>query len=439
MPQPERKARSASSRGASTTPRQYTVRTRASQSTAAHDAPAARSAQPQGHAADFSAYRGWRMLLNPIWCYHGFALCVFMLMVFGLVMVFSSSSVSMVAVGATPWSQALDQAKFCIIGLVAFAVTLALPYRAYAKFCTPLVAVAGFMQLLTLTPLGVEVNGNKGWINLGFATFQPAELVKFVLCITLPKLLVEVGKRHERGAPTHIKDYLWTFGTYGALLVLVLAGRDLGTTMILVFIGLVAFCFSDFPRKWLGVFAVGLAGACVLFAIMSPNRMRRILATYQGCSASDMQDACYQATHAKYALASGGFLGVGLGNSREKWNYLPEAHNDFIYAIIGEETGFVGAVLVLVLFAVIAWCMIVVALRTPNRYTSMALLCFTVWIVGQALVNIAVVVGILPVMGVPLPFVSAGGSSLILCLAAAGASMSMMRSQPQIAAERQRS
>lgn len=313
MPQPERKVRSASSRGASTTPRQYTVRTRASQSAAAHDAPAARSAQPQGHAADFSAYRGWRMLLNPIWCYHGFALCVFMLMVFGLVMVFSSSSVSMVAVGATPWSQALDQAKFCIIGLVAFAVALALPYRVYAKFCTPLVAVAGFMQLLTLTPLGVEVNGNKGWINLGFATFQPAELVKFVLCITLPKLLVEVGKRHERGAPMHIKDYLWTFGTYGALLVLVLAGRDLGTTMILVFIGLVAFCFSDFPRKWLGALAVGLAGACVLFAIMSPNRMRRILATYQGCSASDMQDACYQATHAKYALASGGISRRGAG------------------------------------------------------------------------------------------------------------------------------
>ena len=354
-------------------------------------------------------------------------------------MVFSSSSVSMVAVGATPWSQALDQAKYCIIGLVAFMITLALPYRVYAKVCMPLVGVAAFMQMLTHTPLGVEVNGNKGWINLGVATFQPAELVKFVLCITLPKLLVEVGKRHERGAPARIKDYLPVFGIYGLLLVLVLSGKDLGTTMILVFIGLVAFCFSDFPRKWLGMLAVGLAGACVLFAVMSPNRMRRILATYQGCSASDMQDACYQAIHAKYALASGGFLGVGLGNSREKWNYLPEAHNDFIYAIIGEETGFVGAVLVLMLFAVIAWCMIVVALRTPNRYTSMALLCFTVWIVGQALVNIAVVVGILPVMGVPLPFVSAGGSSLILCLAAAGASMSMMRSQPQIAAERQRS
>ena len=132
MPQPERKARSASSRGVSTTPRQYTVRTRASQSTAAHETPSAHTTRAQGHAADFSAYRGWRMLLNPIWCYHGFAISVFMLMVFGLIMVFSSSSVSMVAVGATPWSQALDQAKYCIIGLVAFMITLALPYRVYA-------------------------------------------------------------------------------------------------------------------------------------------------------------------------------------------------------------------------------------------------------------------------------------------------------------------
>lgn len=146
----------------------------------------------------------------------------------------------------------------------------------------------------------------------------------------------------------------------------------------------------------------------------------------------------YQAVHGKYAMASGGLLGVGIGNSGEKWGYLPEAHNDFIFAIIGEETGFVGASLVILLFLVLGWCMLVVALQSQDRYITLVLASITVWIVGQAFVNIGVVVGLFPVMGVPLPFVSAGGSSLILCLGAAGVTISMMKQQPQIQAEMQR-
>ena len=162
------------------------------------------------------------------------------------------------------------------------------------------------------------------------------------------------------------------------------------------------------------------------------------MATYQTCSTADMQGVCYQAVHGKYAMASGGLLGVGIGNSGEKWGYLPEAHNDFIYAIIGEETGFVGASLVILLFLVLGWCMLVVALQSQDRYITLVLASITVWIVGQAFVNIGVVVGLFPVMGVPLPFVSAGGSSLILCLGAAGVTISMMKQQPQIQAEMQR-
>ena len=146
----------------------------------------------------------------------------------------------------------------------------------------------------------------------------------------------------------------------------------------------------------------------------SPNRLNRVLAAYQECSGTDAQKVCYQSIHAKYALAEGGLFGVGLGNSREKWNYLSEAHNDFIFAIIGEETGFIGAAIVIILFVVLGGCMISVALQTADRYASVSLLCITVWLVGQALINIGVVVGVFPVMGVPMPFVSAGGSSLIM-------------------------
>ena len=148
---------------------------------------------------------------------------------------------------------------------------------------------------------------------------------------------------------------------------------------------------------------------------------------------ADGHTCCYQSIHAKYALASGGFAGVGLGNSREKWNYLPEAHNDFIFAIIGEELGFVGAIVIIIMFVLIGWCLECIALQSKDRYTSIALVSIAVWIVGQAIINIMVVIGLLPVMGVPMPFVSAGGSSLIMCLTAAGVAISMMRQETQIA------
>jgi cell division protein FtsW len=214
----------------------------------------------------------------------------------------------------------------------------------------------------------------------------------------------------------------------------VLLGKDLGTSLIIILIGAVALLISDFPRAWLSGIALALVALVAAVVISSPNRMKRIFATYQ-CSTQDAQNVCYQAIHAKYAMGSGGLLGVGIGNSREKWNYLPEAHNDFIFAIIGEEMGFLGTLAVIFLFVVLGWSMMSIALQTANHYVSMSLVCITVWIVGQALLNIMVVVGLWPVMGVPMPFISAGGSSLIMCLVAAGVAVSLMREQPQIKAD----
>ena len=241
--------------------------------------------------------------------------------------------------------------------------------------------------------------------------------MKFAMCIWLPSSLHACSKMyHKKG----IKAYAAPLVLYAIGVALVMGGRDLGTAMILVFIGGVAFLIVGFPGKWMGV---GVLGAVVMvgaLAVSSPNRLRRILATYGDCSAADAQSVCYQSIHAKYAIASGGFLGLGIGNSREKWNYLPAAHNDFIFAIIGEETGFVGCAIVLLFFAILAWCMIVIALQVTDRYVAMVLMCVAIWIVGQAMVNIGVVVGVFPVLGVPMPFVSAGGSSMIMCLTAAG-------------------
>ena len=402
------------------------------------DSSASRLAEaPGGGEGERQQHHGLRSLLNPLWCYHGFRAAVVVLTGFGVIMVFSSSTVSMVSAGRSPFSQAISQGMYCVMGLVVGVVFMCLPARMYRRFSFAVVLFAMLLQLLTFTPLGVEVNGNAGWIGKrGVFTMQPAEVMKLALCIWLPAAL-HWAKKHS-GKIGKLRAYAPLTVLYLLCLGFVMLGKDLGTAMIVLFIGFVAFLLGGYPGKVLAAFAaLGIIGIVGLIAY-SPNRLNRVLAAYQECSGTDAQKVCYQSIHAKYALAEGGLFGVGLGNSREKWNYLPEAHNDFIFAIIGEETGFIGAAIVIILFVVLGGCMISVALQTADRYASVSLLCITVWLVGQALINIGVVVGVFPVMGVPMPFVSAGGSSLIMCLAAAGVAASLMRAQPQIKADSSR-
>lgn len=379
-------------------------------------------------------YTGWRSLLNPLWCYHGFRMAVVGLTVFGLIMVFSSSTVTMTSQGKSPFVQLISQGGFCVIGLMLGFGAMMMPVRFWRTTGMGFVVAALIMQALTFTPLGLDVYGNKGWLNLGFTTIQPAEFMKFAMCVWLPASLHACSRLYRKEG---IKAYRFPMLVYGLGLLLVIGGKDLGTAMILIFIGGVAFLVAGFPGKWMAVGAGVAVALVIVLAVTSPNRMRRILATYGDCSAADAQTVCYQSMHAKYAIASGGLLGLGIGNSREKWNYLPAAHNDFIFAIIGEETGFVGSAIVILFFVILGWCMIAIALQVPDRYVSMTLMCVTIWLVGQALVNIGVVVGVFPVLGVPMPFVSAGGSSMIMCLSAAGLVVGLMRSQPQIKQARQ--
>ena len=382
-----------------------------------------------GSGDPFGRYLGVGSLRNPLWCYHGFIVAVLMLSVFGLIMVFSSSSVDLVAAGYSPWSKVINQAVFGVIGMIAAFALARIPVLGYRRLSVVMLGIAVLLQLLTFTPLGLSQYGNAGWISLGGFQMQPAEVTKFALCVWLPSALLDASRRSRSEG---MRAWLPAGVVYAICLALVLLGKDLGTGMIVVFIGLTAFLVAGFPGRWMAA-GIGVMAALVgLLVIMSPNRLGRVLAAYNGCDSGGALGLCYQSTHARYAIAGGGLLGVGLGNSHEKWNYLPAAHNDFIFAIIAEETGFVGAAIVILLFVVIGWCMISIALQTRDRYVSMVLVCITVWLVGQGLVNIGVVVGILPVLGVPMPFVSAGGSSLVMCLCAAGAAASMMRTQAQI-------
>jgi cell division protein FtsW len=351
--------------------------------------------------------------------------------VFGLLMVFSSSSVEMVADGESPWTQVFSQALYGFLGVIVALIAMHLPLVLYKRASFGFLLFGFMLQALTFSPLGISVNGNSGWIGFGPISFQPAEILKLALCLWLPIALGSSQKRVKSEGP--LKAYWVPALGFIIAFGLIMVGKDLGTAMIIVLIGVVAFLLGGFPIRWLlSIGAVGAVGIVGVFVLGNNNRMSRILAAYQPCSASDAQGVCYQSIHGLYAMASGGLTGVGLGNSREKWNYLPEAHNDFIFAVIGEELGFIGACMVILAFIVMGWCLVRVAWLSRDGYARMVMVGIAAWIVGQAMINICVVLGILPVMGLPLPFVSAGGTALIMCLISAGVAARMMRSLPEI-------
>ena len=349
-----------------------------------------------------------------------------MLVAIGLVMVLSSSSVDALTAsqGASPYGIFFNQARYAIIGLPLAWLASRLPPSAYKRFAWPVLAVTLLLQ--ALVPIfGEEVNGNRNWLVLPFGqSVQPSEFVKLALAIWLGVVLAR--KRALLNQWTHVLIP----GVFVALLAigLVLLGSDLGTAIIfLVLVGGALFV-AGVPLR---MFAVGaaLAGLAVSqLAQLSSSRLKRIEAFYS--PTCDRLDECYQTTRGRYGLASGGWTGLGLGESREKWDYLPEAHNDFIFAILGEELGLLGTLLVLGLFAVLAVAMTRVIRRHSDPFVQIATAGIAAWVLGQALINIGVVIGLLPVLGVPLPLVSAGGSALITTMAAIGVVLSFARHEP---------
>lgn len=350
-----------------------------------------------------------------------------LLLVIGLVMVFSSSTVTSIAAGEPAWAEGLKQARFALIGVPLAVVATRIPVRWYRRLAWPALVVAVALQSLTLVPaLARGAGGNVGWIYLGGGvSLQPAEISKLALAVWLGFVLGR--KQHLLGSWGHAL----VPAVPGSLLVLalVMAGNDLGTVLVIAGLVAGALWVAGAPSRLLALGAA--AGAFVVgffFVYGNENRMERILTVYNGCA--DVQDQCYQSLHGLWGLGTGGLFGVGLGASREKWRYLPEAHNDFIYAIIGEELGLLGTLLVLALFAVLGVAMARVVRRHPDPFVKITTAAVACWIVGQAFLNIGVVVGVFPVIGVPLPFVSAGGSALIATLVALGMVIAFARDEP---------
>jgi len=364
------------------------------------------------------------------------------LVVFGLVMVLSSSSVTSFTESDNFFRGFERQALFALLGVPLMLLASSMPAVFWKKWAVPAIAVAIGLQFLTVaTPLGYEVGGNRNWIRLGEITMQPSELVKLALVIWLAGVLAR-----KQDSLHNWKDLALSVGPVaGAAIGFVLLGRDLGTALIVTAIVIGTLFFAGVRLRHLAVLVGAMALGAVIMAFATLSRQNRIQVWQDGCSsASDLMTDCWQTIHGWWALASGGIFGVGLGNSKAKWNWLPEADNDFIFAIIGEELGLIGSALVLVLFFVTAVAFVRIIRSNPDPFAKIAVSAVMVWIIGQAFVNIAVVLGVLPVLGVPLPLISAGGTALISSMVAIGIALSFAkrssveRSREQIALSRQR-
>lgn len=345
------------------------------------------------------------------------------LAIFGCIMVLSASSVTMISQGQSPFSQVSSQILFLVLGVVAMAVITNIPVGWYHKqvVVNTMLAVALVLQLAVVV-IGVEVNGNRNWIKLGPVQMQPSEFSKLAIVMWL----AWVYNRQGDISRSFWRTLFPSIYGVGALILLIMVGGDMGTALVYGFIFLGMMWMAGASRRSMLQIGGAVAALALLGVLSSPNRVARIFGIWGSCTNAN----CDQANSGEVALATGGFLGVGLGQSRQKYNYLAEAHNDYIFAIIGEELGLLGTMAVLLLYVGLVYCAVRIMLRTADPLVRLATGGIMVWLTSQAIINMGMVSRILPVIGVPLPFVSYGGSSLLSSLCAAGLLLAFARQTP---------
>lgn len=348
---------------------------------------------------------------------------------FGMVMVLSATTVTSITAGGGPYDLAIRHAVFAVVGIPLMFVVSRLPVRFLKRIAWLALGAAVLLQLLVFTPLGYASGGNRNWISVAGMTLQPSEFLKLGLAIWLGFILYR--KRTLLANWTHV--FIPLVPVAALVIGTVLAGHDLGTAMIFVLIVLGALFFSGVKLRIFILPAILSVLAVIALAVTSPNRMARIM-SFLDAECADYYDSCYQPLHGIWALAEGGVFGVGLGNSKQKYEWLPAAANDYIFAIVGEELGLIGCTVVLALFALFAFGAFRIIRRTDDPFVRVVAGAITVWIVGQALINVGVVLRVFPVLGVPLPFLSSGGTSLISVLLAAGVLLALARTLPPVAA-----
>ncbi len=342
-------------------------------------------------------------------------LAIFALMLgIGLLMVLSSSAVTSFRTGGSSFSVFINQATYAAVGLIGFFGAQYVPVKVLKSVSLIAVIVSLGLLVAVLVPgVGVLVNGARSWIRIGGFQFQPSEIAKLALLLWMAQVLS--ARRSTLGSPKAL--LIPVLPVFGLMAVLIMMQPDLGTTVALAIVFMAVLFFAGAPWWMFATLAgAGLAGIFYL-AVSANYRLARLLSFI---NPEAHPDTSYQLLQSLYGMGNGGWFGVGLGQSRAKWSYLPNADSDFIFAIIGEELGFVGTALVVLLFALLAYTGLRIARRNSDPFVKIVASAATVWLVGQACINIGYVVGLLPVTGIPLPMISAGGTSLLITMVVFG-------------------
>ncbi len=382
-----------------------------------------RSNVSDGLRGTVSALTAW--LTRPLASFH-LLLAVFgLLTAFGLVMVLSASSVDSFNRAGTSYSVFVHQLMYCAVGLVCFYVALRAPVWLMRRISHVLLLVSLVLLALVLTPLGTMAGGAQSWFVIAGLSFQPVEPAKVAFALWGAHVLVT--KRALLGQYRHLLVPV----VPAALLMftLVMLQPDLGSTVTLGLVLLGLLWFAGAPLRLFVVMLLGAVTGGVVLTFIAGYRRER-LATFLN-PGTDPTGAGYHIHQAMLALADGGLFGEGLGQGWSKWEYLPNAHNDFIFAVIGEELGFVGCTMVLALFGTAAYVGMRIAGRNSDPWIRLVAATLTTWLVGQAAINIGYVVGLLPVTGLPLPLISSGGSSVVTTMVVFGLLANFARHEPE--------
>ena len=364
--------------------------------------------------------------------YYALLIATFGLLFIGMVMILSASTTVSYKQFNNQYIIFLRQLMFASIGIVIMMAISRLPKIFFFRWSKVALWISIVLLVLVLIPsIGISVAGQRNWISLwGPFRLQPSEIAKLTLIVWGSVVL----SKQIRSKITTWQNLLVPVFPVGAIIaVLVIFEGDLGTALILGPILLSLFYAVGAPVTLFTWSAMaGLLGIFIL-SIQESYRIQRFLSWIN--PSAENQDAGWQVTHGKYALASGGWTGIGLGASKEKWGWLPAAHTDFIFAVVGEELGLVGTLIVLALIGTIAYVALTLARKTNDLFTKLIATSVMAWIVVQSIINVGAVLGLLPVTGVPLPLVSYGGSSLVFTMSAIGVLMAVLRAEPNVKAE----
>ena len=366
---------------------------------------------------------------NPVATYYLILIPALLLGIFGVLMGFSATSVTNIAQGLNPYSSFVRTLVISVLALIVATGAALTPPSFWDRLAVPIFAFAVFMQLM-LIPFGVGEGGNVNWLPIPGTgqMIQPSEFLKLATALVLGRLLSLTIVKLDDWKHVLLAAGIPTVVAVGAVMV----GADMGTALIFVGLAIGALWVAGVPGRWFGTLGLVTVGISVFLIAINPSRTRRVVEFLPGFGTPPSTSAPTQTDHALWALGSGGLTGLGPGASRAKWDYLQEAHTDFILAIVGEEFGLIGSLTLLAVFGALAFGVLKLAANAQSRFIRIASGGIGGWLIIQALINIGTVTGLAPVIGVPFPLVSYGGSSFLFTAMAIGVLLSFARAEARM-------